>query len=242
MKTRDLGLGTWITIGSPVVTEVVSNYGFDWLLFDLEHGCMSEEGMIANMQAVRGAETKIIVRVGELRHSLIGHALDYGAAGIMLPHVENAATAREALEAMYYPPYGDRGLSTSARSFGFGSRVPKDIAAMERPLFMTQIESYDGVMNAEEIAAVEGVDVLFVGPRDLGYELSVRPAEKTMEMDEALQRVAAAASKHGKQAGILVRNVADLPKLREYGYTALAAGSDLGMLRAGYRELLKNFQ
>lgn len=241
METRELGLGTWITIGSPVITEVVSDYEFDWLLFDLEHGCISEEGLLHNMQAVRNRATKIVVRVGELRHALIGRVLDCGASGIMLPHVESAATVREALDAMYYPPFGSRGLSTSVRAFGFGSRVPDDISAIEKPLLLAQIESYDGVMNAESIAAIEGVDVLFVGPRDLSYDLSVRPADKTLEMNDALQRVAKAARMYGKQAGILVRNIADLPKLREYGYTALAAGSDLGMLRSGYKELLTRF-
>jgi 2-dehydro-3-deoxyglucarate aldolase/4-hydroxy-2-oxoheptanedioate aldolase len=238
MNARNLGTGTWISIGAPVITEMVAAMGFDWLLVDFEHGSMTEADLLPNLQAAAASGVKVIVRVGEFRPSLVGRVLDLGAAGIMVPHVSDAATAARIVSAMRYPPYGDRGFSTSTRSFGYGARVPKDMNDWEPPLLLAQIENYEGVLEAGKIAEVDGVDMLFVGPRDLGLDLSVRPSGQSMDFDEALQRVAGAAARSGKQAGILVRNIADIPRLRGYGFTALAVGSDLGTLRSGYTRLI----
>ena len=239
MKNRNLGKGTWITIGAPVVTEVVSGLGFDWLLFDMEHGMMTVHSLMDYMHAVSASDSKVIVRIDEMSEPLIGHVLDYGADGIMVPHVSDSETAKTIVKAMNYPPIGDRGLSTSTRSFQYGRDVPQDLNTYQQPLLLVQIEDFDGVMNAESIASVDGVDILFVGPRDLGWDLSVRPADKTFDFDEALQRVADAAKKYHKQAGILVRNMNDIPKLQSFGFTALAIGSDLGMLRSGYKQIIQ---
>lgn len=237
---RQLGLGTWIAAGSPVVTEMLASMGFDWLLFDLEHGCMAESDVMANLHAASRFRTRIIVRIGEFRPAFLGRLLDWGAAGIMMPHVSSASEAARVVDAMRYPPMGSRGFSSSARVYDYGATAP-DSALVHQPIFMAQIENLEGVMSVDEIAAVEGVDVLFVGPRDLGLDLSVRPSDHTMNFDRAIERVAASATLHSRQAGILVRNNTDLPKLRDMGYTALAAGSDLGVLRSGYEKLLNIF-
>lgn len=238
-QNRKLGTGTFISIGSPVVTEIVSLMGFDWLLLDMEHGCINESNLLHNLQAVRTPQTKVIVRVREANPTLISGALDAGASGIMVPHVTSGQQAAAAVDAMYYPPRGSRGFSTSVRAMDFGKNPVTDTLEWEPPLFLAQIESREGVEAAREIAAVDGVDMLFVGPRDLSLDLSVRP--DPMDFDEALKQVADAACTEGKQAGILVRNMSDLKKLEEYGYTALAFGSDMGALKQGYKELT-NFQ
>ncbi len=235
---KHLGLGTWVSIGDPVVTEIVSRLGFEWLLVDMEHGSIEPAALPDNLRACAGTDIFKIVRVGEPSAHLIGHVLDYGADGIMVPHVSDAASAERVVQAMRYPPLGDRGFSTSVRAFQYGMDVPKDMSSYPTPLFMAQIENYEGVTNADSIAAVDGVDVLFVGPRDLGLDLSVRPKERTYEFDDAVGRVAAAALRHGKQAGILVRNTDDIPKFRKMGFTAMAVGSDMGMLKSGYKALL----
>lgn len=233
-KSRCLGTGTFISIGSPVVTEIVSFIGYDWLMFDMEHGCINEGNLLQNLQAVRNPSTKIIVRVREANPTIISRVLDAGAHGIMVPHVSSAEMASAVVDAMYYPPRGSRGFSTSVRSMKYGLDPVKDTLDWEPPLFLAQIENREGVEAADAIAAVPGVDMLFVGPRDLSLDLAVRP--DPMDFEEALAKVAKAAVNAGKQAGILVRNMGDLEKLRNYGYSALAIGSDMGALKNGYKQ------
>lgn len=230
--SRQLGTGTWLSIGSPVIAELAAACGFDWLLFDLEHGCLTESGLIANLQAAKRDNVKLIVRVGSLDSALIARVLDWGASGIMLPHVSTAEQAEACVKAMNYPPVGTRGFSSSSRVFTYGLHVPQN--SLQRPLFLPQIEDYEGVLNAESIAAVDGVDILFVGPADLKLDFSTRSPSPPISYETALQQVSSAAQNHQKQAGILVRNPDDLPSLKEWGYSCLAIGSDLGMIRDGF--------
>lgn len=235
-NNRNLATGTFISLACPVVTEIVSGMGFDWILLDMEHGLVNISNLMQNIQAASAFDTKVIVRVESASAALISHVLDYGAYGVMVPHVSNAEKAAEIVRMTEYPPYGDRGLSTSTRCFGYGK---KKLEEYSKPFLIAQIEDYDAVLNSAEIAAVEGVDMLFVGPRDLGHDLSSRPADRTMNFDDAVCIVAEAALKNGKQAGILVRNPDDIERLKSYGYTALALGSDMAALRDGYKKIIK---
>lgn len=230
--TRHLSTGTWLSIGSPVIAELASECGFDWLLFDLEHGCMTEASVLANLQAAKREGIKLIVRVGSMDTALIARVLDWGASGIMLPHVSTAEQAEACVKAMHYPPKGTRGYSSSSRVFKYGLNLQQN-----QLLFIPQIEDYEGVLNAEAIAAVSGVDVLFVGPADLKLDLSTRTDHESMPYEKAIQQVSAVAKKYQKQAGILVRNSEDLPTLKEYGFTCLAIGSDLGFIREGFTRI-----
>ena len=114
-KARILGKGTWISLGSPIVTEVISMMQFDWLLFDLEHGFMQEHDILPNLMAVKSSGTKVIVRVSEFRSGLIARLLDWGVAGIMMPHVSSSEEA--------------------ARVVGAFSPYPNDREELENPLF-----------------------------------------------------------------------------------------------------------
>ncbi|QHW00558.1 HpcH/HpaI aldolase family protein [Spirosoma endbachense] len=234
-NSRQLGTGTWLSIGSPVIAELASECGFDWLLFDMEHGCLTEASLLANLQAAKREGIKLIVRVGQMDSALIARVLDWGASGIMLPHVSTAEQAKNCLKAMRYPPEGSRGYSRSTRGYQYGLAAQSEPSETPLPLFLPQIENYQGVMNAGSIAAVDGVDALFVGPADLMFDFSVRQSSETMPFEVALQLVSSAAQKHQKQAGILVRNVADLSALKQMGFSCLAIGSDLGFIREGFK-------
>ena len=229
-------IGTWLSIGSPVVAELAALSGFDWLLFDHEHGAASDAVLIHNLQAIRGTPAMPIVRVGAPHPDLILRALDWGAAGIMVPHIESAEQAQACLEAIHYPPRGRRGFSRSARVYDYGLRPPAEVPP---PLFFAQIESLRGVEYADTIAANEGVDVLFVGPADLANDLAAAGNGRTPPYAECLASVVAAARAAGKRAGILVRNLDDLPQLHEQGFTHLAIDSDLAILRHRYKSLLQ---
>ncbi len=228
-------VGTWLSLGSPVVAEIAALSGFDWLLFDLEHGAGSEASLLANLQAIRGTPALPIVRVGAPHPDLILHALDWGAAGIMVPQVESAEQAQACLQAMHYAPRGRRGLSRSARTYDYGLRPPDESPP---PLLFAQIESLCGIDHADAIASVPGVDVLFVGPADLAHELSTSLIGHAPLYEDCLARVVAAARHAGKPAGILVRDSADLPSLFAQGFTHVALDSDVAILRQCYRHLL----
>jgi 4-hydroxy-2-oxoheptanedioate aldolase len=152
----------------------------------------------------------------------------------MVPYVNTADEARAAVSAMRYPPHGTRGVAKFNRGAGFGGDFEEYyLHAHERLLGVIQIETPEAVANAEAIAAVDGADVLFVGPTDLSYNLGIRDQLEHPDFTAALSRVATAARRHGKAAGILVHQPALVPRVRELGYTFTALGSDGGAARAG---------
>jgi len=230
-------LGTWLSIGSPVIAELAADSGFDWLLFDLEHGCGSEAGLFPQLQAIRGSAAAAIVRVGAPHPDLILRALDWGAAGIMVPHVSSAAEAEACVQAAHYPPRGRRGLSRSARAYGYGLRWPADPKSIPTPLLMAQIETIEGVEQAHEIARVDGIDVLFVGPADLNFDLQARPGLAVRTYEDCLKQVAAAAAEAGKACGILLHTAAELQSFQNLGFRWLAVSTDLSLLRESFRQI-----
>lgn len=231
-------LGTWLSIGSPVIAELASGCGYDWVLLDLEHGCDTETAIPSQLRAMKGTNTSAIVRVGAPHPDLIGRVLDWGARGIMVPHVNSAAAAEECVQAMHYPPRGKRGISRSARAYGYGLQLPD--SAPEPPLFMAQIETIEGVEQAASIATVDGVDVLFVGPADLQFDLRARPGLIAEDYEACLKHVVTVAAAAGKESGILVRNSADLGKLLKLGFTHVAMDSDLALIRTGFQKALQS--
>lgn len=236
-RGRKLRLGTFLSIGSPVVAEVAALSGFDWLLFDLEHGCGSEAGLLGCLQATRGAPLSRIVRIGANRAELVARVLDWGADGIMLPHVDSPREAERLVLASHYPPRGHRGYSRSVRAFDYGLHRPVGTDLLGRPLLLAQVESLCGVENAAMIAAVEGIDVLFIGPTDLSLDLQDRAASETYA--QCLAATAGAAAGAGKQAGILLRDWSDAPQLSSLGFTCFAAESDLMILREGFGRIVR---
>ena len=235
--TNAVRLGTLLSLGSSVAAELAAESGFDWLLFDLEHGCGGEATLFANLQATRGAQLTRIVRVGAPHPELILRVLDWDADGIMVPHVSSVAEAEACVQAAHYAPRGRRGFSRTVRAYGYGLRAPAENDPLPQPFILTQIENIEGVEGAAAIAAVDGVDALFVGPADLAFDLRQRGGARSYEA--CLDAVVAAAVAAGKQAGILLRNPDDLPRLCARGFTWLIVDSDLALLREGFRRIVQ---
>jgi 2-dehydro-3-deoxyglucarate aldolase/4-hydroxy-2-oxoheptanedioate aldolase len=230
--------GTWLSVGSPVIAELAAESGFDWLLFDLEHGCGSEAALFSNLQAIKGTKSAGIVRVGAPHPDLILRALDWGAEGIMVPHVASAAEAESCVQAMHYPPRGRRGMSRTVRAYNYGLTPPNGTELVP-PVLMVQIETLQGVERVDEIAAVDGVDVLFVGPGDLSFDISIRK-RKPDSIHTSLSKVVTAARAAKKLAGILVREPKEIGRFQRMGFTHIAVDSDLSILRNTYQRLLKS--
>jgi 2-dehydro-3-deoxyglucarate aldolase/4-hydroxy-2-oxoheptanedioate aldolase len=216
-----------------VVAELAALSGFDWVLFDLEHGCGSEAGLPDQLRALRGSPTRGIVRVAAPAPDQIGRVLDWGADGIMVPRIECAAAAESVVRFACHAPLGRRGYSRTVRATDYGR---KDHPA--KPFVMVQIESLAGVGDAANIAAVEGVDVLFVGPADLRHDLAHNPFGESPEYEDCLDRVLAAVRAAGKEAGILVREPAEALTHAVRGFTRIAVDSDVSILRKGYQHLV----
>lgn len=226
-------LGTWLSIGSPVIAELAALSGFDWVLFDLEHGCASEADLPDQLRAISGKKATGVVRVSAPEPDQIARVLDWGADGIMVPRVESAADAASIVRFACHAPLGRRGFSRTVRATNYGM---KDHPG--KPIILVQIESLAGVGGADEIARVEGVDGLFVGPADLWHDLEHHPAEGLPSYDKCLEQVLTAARNAGKEAGILVRNPEEVALHAGLGFTRIAVDSDLSILRKTYQSLV----
>jgi 2-keto-3-deoxy-L-rhamnonate aldolase RhmA len=229
-----LKLGTWLSLGSPVAAELAAVCGLDWVLVDLEHGSGAEAQLPEQLRAVRGSRTEAFVRVASLDAGQIGRVLDLGAHGVMVPHVNSAHEAREIVMAAAYPPRGRRGYSRTVRAHDYGLRPTE---ATPSPRLVAQIETAAAVAEAEAIAGVDGIDVLFVGPADLSRDLEARPARGGPDFETCVARVAGVARAAGKAAGILVRDPAELPLRQRQGFSLIAVQSDIALLRDAFRAI-----
>lgn len=236
---REWLAGTFLNLGSPITVEVAGLAGFDWVLIDHEHGPGGEDTLLHQLQAAAATPTFPIVRIAQNETPRFKRVLDMGALGVMVPYVSTVAETRAAVSAMRYPPHGIRGVAKFNRGAGFGGDFEEYyLHAHERLVTVIQIETVEAIRNIDDIAAVDGADVLFVGPTDLSYNMGIRDQLESPQFTEALQRVSDAAKRHGKAAGILVHNNALVPKVRDLGYTFTALGSDGGAVRAGLLGLL----
>ena len=234
--------GAWLNLGSSLTAEMAGRAGFDWALIDLEHGVGDQVSLLHQLQALEATPAAGIVRIAWNEAPRFKRALDLGPSGIMVPYISTAAEARQAAEAMRYPPEGVRGVARSPRAAGFGQEFDTYFAeANANLLTIVQIETAEAVENAEEIAAVEGVDVLFIGPLDLSVSLGIPQQPAHPDFRAALNRVVAAARQAGKAAGILIPAAEQISPTVADGFTFIAVGSDGGLVAGGMRNIATAF-
>ncbi len=228
--------GTFLNLGSPFTVEIAGCAGFDWLLIDHEHGPGGEDTLFHQMQAAAATPAFAVVRIAANETPRFKRVLDAGAGGVMVPWVNTAAEARAAVNSMRYPPRGIRGVAKMNRACEFGATFDDYFAhAHERLVLMAQIETAEAVKNVAEIAAVDGVDVLFIGPMDLTTSLGIQGQLGHPDFRAAVKKTGDAARAAGKAVGILLLNPADMPLCEEFGITVIALGSDGGHVNAGLR-------
>lgn len=228
--------GGWLSLGSSIAAEIAAGAGFDWLLFDLEHGTSEFSDLLHQLQAIEAHEVAGIVRVPSIEASVFKRILDLGAHGLMIPHVSSVAEARRCVELARIPPLGLRGAAQTTRASGYGAHYEEYLRTANQSIILAaQIESRVGVAAADEIAAIDGIDALFIGPTDLGVDLGSASDELVGEFGAAVASVASVARKHGKAAGVLVRTAEQARQYHELGYTFIALGSDRGSIGAGMR-------
>lgn len=236
--------GIWMSTGSPIVSEIAGNSGADWVLLDWEHGLGGEADLIHCLQAIRSTSAAPIVRIATAEPHLIKRALDQGASGIMVPWVGTGDQAEQVVCAMRYPPQGIRGVATSTPATQYGAETAEYLKrANDDLLTVIQIETPEAVKNADTIAAVNGVDVLFVGPSDLSFAMGIHRQVDHPDFRAAIKRVTEACATHGKQAGILANSPAMVQQAVADGFTFIAYGTDISILTAGMQDrisIIKN--
>ncbi len=241
LRRRVLGgettIGAFANLGSTASTELLARAGFDWLIVDLEHGMGGEAELHAQLLAIQGTPTAGLVRVASAERLRVGRALDMGADGLMIPRLETPGDVGETLTWMRYPPAGMRGVALANRGGGYSELAHGDLAATvnDRLLGVFQVESMAAVEAAGEVAAIDGVDVLFVGPADLSHSMGIPGRIDEPGFVAALDRVIAACRAHGKSAGILLRDASGVRAAHAQGFTFVGIGSDASFVIAGAR-------
>lgn len=236
----DVAVGTMVfEFASPGLPAILGTTGADFAIYDMEHNGLSLETLRSIAAWSRGVGPTPLCRVPAIDHQFISHALDVGMFGIMVPNVQTADEARAIVDATRYPPLGHRGAA-----FGFAhddfSRAPvaeKLKFLTERVLVIAQIESANGLANVEEIAAVPGVDVLWVGHFDLTLSMGIPGQFESKQFLDAMDRVSAAAKAHGLIGGFNVDSIESGRNWIEKGYRMIAYQADFrlmaGALQAG---------
>lgn len=232
--------GAWCNLASPLTAEMAARAGFDWILIDQEHGPGDSITLLHQIQAVEAWPAAPIVRITWNEMPRYKRALDLGAMGIMVPYVQDKEQAQNAVAYLRYPPQGLRGVASSHRAGGFGSDFDEYYAKANANLVtVVQVETAETINNLDEIAAVDGVDVLFVGPLDLSISLKKPKRFADPEYVEVLKKVGQAAKKAGKAAGILLPGVDLVQLVYDLGFTFVAVSSDGGMVNNGMRAVQK---
>src|SRR3954464_5346160 len=164
-------IGLWCSLASNIVAELIAGSGFDWILIDTEHAPNEVPGVLSQLQAMSGGRAEPVVRCAWNDAVLIKRILDIGGRSILVPFVENAQEAEAAVSATRYPPLGKRGVSVAPRANRYGRVADYHRKAHEEVCVLVQVETAAAVTQIEAIAAVEGVDGIFIGPSDLAADL-----------------------------------------------------------------------
>lgn len=229
---------------SPGIPQLLVNAGCDFVLYDMEHTGIGFETIKTQVALCRGVGLTPLARVPRGEYHFLARALDIGCHGVMIPMVESAAEARSIIEATHYPPRGRRGAA-----FGFphddyqpGDPAPKMKAADARTLVIALIETERGLEQVEEIAAVDGIDVLWVGHFDLTNFLGIPGQFENARFTGALERIAGAARKHKKALGFMAADAASARQFKKLGFSMLGVGTDHGILMAGVQSIIRSIE
>ncbi|AMY52548.1 HpcH/HpaI aldolase family protein [Rhodococcoides fascians] len=233
VRNREQILGYWSVIDSPVSTEWLAHVGWDYIALDLQHGLIGYSGMLAGITAIDAAQgPAALVRVEANNATVIGRALDAGAAGVIVPLIDTAEDAAAAVAAATYPPEGIRSYGPMRSQLRIG---PNPADANRDTVVLAMIETPQGLANVEEICAVPGLDGVYVGPSDLRLAVGgSSPSDPSVdeEFDAALVRVQKAAVAAGITAGIHTASGSIAAQRLAQGYTLATVASDLTHLKA----------
>jgi 4-hydroxy-2-oxoheptanedioate aldolase len=239
--TRPLA-GIWVCSGSPLVAEICAGSGMDWVLIDMEHSPNGLESTLAQLQAVAAYPSTPVVRVPSADPVTIKQVLDLGAQSILVPMVSSAAEAEAVVQAAHYPPRGIRGVGSALARSARWNRVDDyltDVAA--HVSVFVQVETARGVEAAAEIAAVDGVDGVFVGPADLAASMGLLGQQTHPEVTAAVLHTLDAVRAAGKPVGVNAFDPAVADAYLDAGASFVLVGADVVLLARGSEALADRF-
>ena len=236
LQNGDLLLGTIISLANPAVAEILAAAGFDWLFIDAEHAPLDDAHIQGLIQTA--GQTPCLVRIPQLDEIAIKKALDAGATGIIVPQVNNAEQAAQAVSYAKYPPMGERGVGISrAHGYGFEFKEYLD-RANDEIVVVVQAEHSEAVDNIEAIAATPGLDAVFIGPYDLSASLGKMGQIEDASVIAAVDQVSEACATAGIQLGVFGTASEAVSPYIKRGFTLIAAGTDTLLLGQSARDML----
>lgn len=242
LASRHRQIGLWSGLGSHLAAEILAHAGFDWIVLDTEHAPNEVPTLLSQLQAMTGGTAEPVVRCAWNDAVLIKRILDLGVRSLLVPWVQNADEARRAVAASRYPPAGIRGIAVATRATRWGRRLDYHQRANDEMCVVVQVETGAALHEIEAIAAVDGVDGIFVGPSDLAADLGHLGNPAHPDVQAAIRDAAARIRAAGKSAGILTADLAAAHRYLEAGFTFVAVGSDTGVLVQGVAKLVEQFK
>ncbi len=235
-------IGLWSHLCSPISIEILAHCGYDWLLLDMEHSPNEVPDVLAQLQAMQGGTATPIVRPPWNDMVTFKRLLDIGVQTLLVPYIQTAEEARNAVSYTRYPPQGVRGYAGAPRASNYGRVKGYAQRSAEEICVLLQVETIEGLKNIEEIANVEGVDGVFIGPGDLSAALghlgNPKHPEVLKVIDEAIARIQA----RGKAAGILTGDETLAKHYVAQGCLFVAVGADQNVLRDSAQALADRFK
>jgi 2-dehydro-3-deoxyglucarate aldolase len=237
LKNGESLVGIFASLGSEIAAEVLGSSNIDYTLIDMEHAPNDLRNVVNQMQAVKAAGGECLVRTPVLDHIYAKRLLDAGATTIMFPQINNINDAKNAVKSVKYPPIGIRGIAGATRANNFGREVNYVEIADEKICVICQIESLEACKNVKDIAATDGVDLLFVGPGDLSADMGFIKDRNAKEVKEMALKVLKDANECNKPCGIMVSNITEAKEMLQLGFEVIAVTTDLVLLRNAIDEI-----
>ncbi len=243
LKSGEAQIGLWVGLAEPYCAELAANAGFDWLLLDGEHAPNDVRSLLGQLQAVAAYPSHPVIRPPIGDAVIIKQLLDLGAQTLLVPMVESAGQAEHLVRAMQYPPKGIRGVGSALARASRWNTVPGYLNhADEQMCLLVQIENLDGLAKLDEIAAVDGVDGVFIGPADLSASMGYCGNPGHPDVQAAIEDAIARIRKAGKAVGILSADQTLARRYIELGAAFVAVGVDTTILMRGLQSLAATFK
>jgi 4-hydroxy-2-oxoheptanedioate aldolase len=234
-------VGLWSGLCNHISADIIAGAGFDWIVIDGEHAPNDIPSLLSQLQAMRGGTAEPVFRLPWNDPVLIKRALDVGARSLIIPFVQNAEEARQAVAATRYPLLGIRGVSVGPRANDYGRVRNYHQSAHLSTCVLVQLETRAALKEIEAVAQIDGIDGVFIGPSDLAADLGHLGNPMHPEVQAAIKDAVDRIRATGKSAGTLATDVEDVDRLFGLGFNFTAVGSDVGILARGAERLAARF-